>query len=209
MKGILGRKIGMTQIFDEEGNVVPVTVIEAGPCVVVQKRTKEKDGYEAVQIGFGEIKEKHLNKPMAGHFKSANVPPRRSLREIRGEWDVEIGSEIRVDIFSPKEMVDVTGISKGKGFAGVIKRWGFSGGPASHGSMSHRRPASAGAQQPQRVIKGKKMPGHMGAEQVTVQNLEVVKVDKEKNLLFLKGGVPGPKGSLVIIKQAVKSAKVS
>lgn len=209
MKGILGRKIGMTQIFDEEGNVVPVTVIEAGPCVVVQKRTKEKDGYEAVQIGFGEIKEKHLNKPMAGHFKSANVPPKRFLREIRGEWDVEVGSEIRVDIFSPKEMVDVTGISKGKGFAGVIKRWGFSGGPASHGSMSHRRPASAGAQQPQRVIKGKKMPGHMGAERVTVQNLEVVKVDKEKNLLFLKGGVPGPKGSLVIIKQAVKSAKVS
>ncbi|MBC7326687.1 50S ribosomal protein L3 [bacterium] len=206
MKAILGRKIGMMTYFTETGEALPVTVVQSGPCIVVQKKTLDKDGYEAIQIGFEEAKPKRLNKPLLGHFKKANVTPCKYLKEIRGSFeDLDVGSEIRVDIFSKGELVDVVGISKGKGFAGVIKRWGFSGGPASHGSMSHRRPASAGPQQPQRIIKGKKMPGHMGAERVTVQNLEIVDVDPEKNLLLIKGGVPGPKGSVVLIRQAKKS----
>ncbi|MGB9877085.1 MAG: 50S ribosomal protein L3 [bacterium] len=210
MKAILGKKIGMMSYFTEDGELIPVTVIQAGPCVVVQKKTLEKDGYDAIQIGFEEVKKEKLNKPLLGHFEKANVPPMRFLKEVRGKFEeFNVGSELKVDIFSPGEKVDVIGISKGKGFAGVMKRWGFSGGPATHGSMSHRRPASAGPQQPQRIIKGKKMPGHMGAERVTVQNLEVVGVDPEKNLLLVKGGVPGRKGSLLFIRQAIKSLQLA
>lgn len=206
MRALLGKKIGMMTYFTKDGEALPVTVVQAGPCVVVQKKTLDKDGYEAIQIGFEEVKPQRLNKPLLGHFKKANVPPLRFLREVRGSFEnLEVGNEIRVDIFSPGDKVDVVGISKGKGFAGVIKRWGFSGGPASHGSMSHRRPASAGPQQPQRIIKGKKMPGHMGVDRVTVQNLEVVEVDPEKNLLLVKGAVPGPKGGLLFIREAIKS----
>jgi large subunit ribosomal protein L3 len=207
-KGILGRKHGMTQIFDEKGEVIPVTVIEAGPCVVVQKKTTETDGYNAIQVGFGDVKEKRLTKPLIGHFKKAGVPFKRYLREFRLD-DVsgyEVGSEIKVDIFKPGDRVDVTGISKGKGFAGVVKRYGASRGPMSHGSKYHRRVGSMGATtDPGRTFKGKIMPGHMGHKRVTVQNLEVVKVDPELNLLLVKGSVPGPKGSLLIIKDSVKS----
>jgi large subunit ribosomal protein L3 len=207
-KGILGRKHGMTQIFDEKGEVIPVTVIEAGPCVVVQKKTTETDGYNAIQVGFGDVKEKRLTKPLIGHFKKAGVPFKRYLREFRLD-DVsgyEVGSEIKVDIFKPGDRVDVTGISKGKGFAGVVKRYGANRGPMSHGSKYHRRVGSMGATtDPGRTFKGKIMPGHMGHERVTIQNLEVVKVDPELNLLLVKGSVPGPKGSLLIIKDSVKS----
>ncbi|MDI3529723.1 MAG: large subunit ribosomal protein [Thermoanaerobacter sp.] len=207
-KGILGRKHGMTQIFDEKGEVIPVTVIEAGPCVVVQKKTVETDGYNAIQVGFGDVKEKRLTKPLIGHFKKAGVPFKRYLREFRLD-DVsgyEVGSEIKVDIFKPGDRVDVTGISKGKGFAGVVKRYGANRGPMSHGSKYHRRVGSMGATtDPGRTFKGKIMPGHMGHERVTIQNLEVVKVDPELNLLLVKGSVPGPKGSLLIIKDSVKS----
>lgn len=207
-KGILGRKHGMTQIFDEKGEVIPVTVIEAGPCVVVQKKTVETDGYNAIQVGFGDVKEKKLTKPLIGHFKKAGVPFKRYLREFRLD-DIsgyEVGSEIKVDIFKPGDRVDVTGISKGKGFAGVVKRYGANRGPMSHGSKYHRRVGSMGATtDPGRTFKGKIMPGHMGHERVTIQNLEVVKVDPELNLLLVKGSVPGPKGSLLIIKDSVKS----
>jgi large subunit ribosomal protein L3 len=208
MKAILGRKIGMISYFTQGGEMLPVSVVKAGPCFVVKKKTVEKDGYEAVQIGFEEIREGKLKKPMQGYFKNVALPPLRFLKEVRGRFDdLDIGSEIKVDIFTPGEKVDVVGTSKGKGFAGVIKRWGFSGGPASHGSMSHRRPASAGPQQPQRIIKGKKMPGHLGAERVTVQNLEVIDVDPERNLLLIKGAVPGRRGSLLLIRQAIKFQK--
>lgn len=207
-KGILGKKHGMTQIFDEKGEVIPVTVIEAGPCVVVQKKTVETDGYNAIQVGFGDVKEKKLTKPLIGHFKKAGVPFKRYLREFRLD-DIsgyEVGSEIKVDIFKPGDRVDVTGISKGKGFAGVVKRYGANRGPMSHGSKYHRRVGSMGATtDPGRTFKGKIMPGHMGHERVTIQNLEVVKVDPELNLLLVKGSVPGPKGSLLIIKDSVKS----
>lgn len=207
MKAIMGRKVGMTTYFGKDGEALPVTIVQAGPCVVVQKKTEDKDGYDAIQIGFEEVKPEKLNKPLLGHFKKANLSPRRFLKEIRGKFeDLDVGSEIRVDIFEPGEKVDVVGTSKGKGFAGVMKRWGFSGGPATHGSMSHRRPASAGPQQPQRIIKGKKMPGHMGAERVTIQNLEIVEVDPEKNLLLIKGAVPGPRGGVLLIRQAIKSS---
>ncbi|HCD09653.1 MAG TPA: 50S ribosomal protein L3, partial [Thermoanaerobacter sp.] len=201
-------KHGMTQIFDEKGEVIPVTVIEAGPCVVVQKKTVETDGYNAIQVGFGDVKEKKLTKPLIGHFKKAGVPFKRYLREFRLD-DIsgyEVGSEIKVDIFKPGDRVDVTGISKGKGFAGVVKRYGANRGPMSHGSKYHRRVGSMGATtDPGRTFKGKIMPGHMGHERVTIQNLEVVKVDPELNLLLVKGSVPGPKGSLLIIKDSVKS----
>ncbi|MBE3579987.1 MAG: 50S ribosomal protein L3 [Caldanaerobacter subterraneus] len=207
-KGILGKKHGMTQIFDEKGEVIPVTVIEAGPCVVVQKKTVEKDGYNAIQVGFGDISEKRVNKPLLGHFKKAGVSPKRYLREFRLD-DIsgyEVGTEIKVDIFKPGDRVDVTGISKGKGFAGVIKRYGARRGPMSHGSKYHRRVGSMGATtDPGRTFKGKKMPGRMGSDRVTIQNLEVVKVDPELNLLVVKGSVPGPKGSLLIIRDSVKS----
>jgi len=207
MRGILGKKLGMTQIF-KENKAVPVTVVEAGPCVVTQVKTREKDGYSAIQIGFDEIKEKHLNAPLKGHFAGAKVSPKKYLTEVaiaEGE-DYKVGQVLTVDIFSEGERIDVTGISKGKGFAGVMKRWGFKGGPASHGSRFHRAPGSIGAcADPSRVFKGKKMPGHMGNERVTVQNLEVAKVDPDQNLLLLRGSIPGAVGSLIMIKESVKA----
>ncbi|GAW90910.1 50S ribosomal protein L3 [Calderihabitans maritimus] len=206
-KGILGRKLGMTQIFNEEGHAVPVTVIEAGPCVVIQKKTTAVDGYDAVQLGFIPKKEKAVNKPLRGHFAKAGVKPFKYLREFRVDNidEYEVGQEIKVDIFNPGEKVDVVGTSKGKGFAGGIKRHGFHRGPMSHGSKYHRRPGALGAKGPARVFKGRKLPGRAGGERVTVQNLEVVKTDPEKNLLLVKGAVPGPKKGLVMIKSAVKA----
>lgn len=206
-KGLLGRKIGMTQIFDSEGNVIPVTVIEAGPCVVVQKKTLENDGYEALQLGFGEVNEKKVNKPIKGHFAKAKLSPKKYLREFKFENidDYSVGDEIKVDIFKVGDRVDVRGISKGKGFQGVIKRHGSQRGPMSHGSMYHRRPGSMGpTTSPGRVFKGKKLPGRMGNRKVTIQNLVVVGVEPEKNLLLVKGSVPGQKGGLLYITDSVK-----
>ena len=209
MKGILGKKIGMTQIFTEVGEVVPVTVVEAGPVVITQIKTVEKDGYNAVQVGFGDVKEKSLNKPQKGHLAAANTL-KKHLKEFRVD-SVEgytVGQEIKADLFAAGEMIDVTGISKGKGFQGPIKRHGQSRGPESHGSRYHRRPGSMGACSfPGRVFKNKKLAGHMGSVKVTVQNLEVVRVDADKNLILVKGAIPGPKGSMVTIKEAVKSSK--
>ena len=209
MKGILGKKLGMTQIFAEDGIVIPVTVVEAGPIVVTQIKTVEKDGYNAVQIGFGETKEKSLNKPQKGHLAAANVL-KKHLKEFRVD-SVEgytVGQEIKADLFTAGEKIDVSGTSKGKGFQGPIKRHGQSRGPESHGSRYHRRPGSMGACSfPGRVFKNKKLAGHMGSVKVTVQNLEVVKVDADKNLILVKGAIPGPKGSVVTIKEAVKSSK--
>ncbi|NLG83904.1 MAG: 50S ribosomal protein L3 [Firmicutes bacterium] len=209
-KGILGRKIGMTQIFGADGQAIPVTVVEAGPCVVVQKKSTTTDGYEAIQLGFGEKRERLFNKPLRGHFAKHGITPRRFLREIRleeGDPSYEVGQEIKVDIFREGEYVDVTGRSKGKGFAGVIKRWNFNRAPMAHGSMYHRRVGSLCATDPARVFKNRKLPGRMGGERVTVQGLRVVKVDPERNLLLVKGAVPGPKGGLLIIKETVKRAK--
>ena len=208
-KAILGKKIGMTQIFDEKGVAIPVTVIEAGPCTVVQVKTKDADGYEAIQLGFGEVKEKKLIKPMKGHFTKANVTPKKHLSEFRlDEISYNVGDEIKADIFSVGETVDVTGTSKGKGFQGVIKRHGQSRGPMGHGSMYHRRPGSMGSTStPGRVYKGKNLPGHMGVETVTVQNLEIVKVDSDKNVLLIKGSVPGNKGAILKIRNSSKSTK--
>lgn len=206
-KGILGKKLGMTQIFTDDGHAIPVTVIEAGPCVVVQKKAMEKDGYYAIQLGFGDIRERLVNKPDMGHFKRHKVRPVRYLREFRASEDLphEVGSEIKADIFSEGDLVDITGTSIGKGFAGAIKRWNFRRGPMSHGSMYHRRPGALGATGPARVLKGRKLPGRLGGERVTIQNLEVVRVDPERNLMLVKGSVPGRRGSLLIIKEAVKS----
>lgn len=206
MKGILGKKLGMTQLFTAEGNVVPVTVIEAGPNVVLQKKDAENDGYEAVQLGFSDKKEKNANKPEVGHAKKANTTPKRYVREIRGVdlAGYEVGQEVKADVFAEGEFVDVTGISKGKGFAGVIKRWGQSRGPMAHGSRYHRRPGSMGSIQANRVPKGKHLPGHMGHETVTIQNLEVVKIDVERNVLLVKGSIPGPKNGFVKIQETVK-----
>ena len=206
MKGILGTKIGMTQIWKDD-RAVPVTVILAGPCPVVQRKTNEVDGYEAVQIGFGDRKEKGLNKPKLGHLKKADVSPVRYLREFR-DFSPE-GDEVRVDVFGEGEKIDVTGTSKGKGFQGVMKRWNFAGGPASHGAKKwHRRPGSIGQRKtPGRVYKGKKMAGHMGDERVTVQNLEVVEVRPDENLILVKGAVPGANGGLVILRGAVKGGQ--
>ncbi|MFZ5645241.1 MAG: 50S ribosomal protein L3 [Bacillota bacterium] len=208
-KAILGKKVGMTQIFTNEGIAVPVTVIEAGPCVVVQKKTVEKDGYGAIQVGFGEKREKLFNKPQKGHFNKAGVRPLRFLKELRLEdWDnYQVGQELNADVFSEGEKVDVIGTSKGRGFSGGIKRHGFHRGPMAHGSKYHRRPGSLGAKGPARVYKGRKLPGQYGAARVTVQNLEVVKVDSDRNLLALKGAVPGPRGGLVMIKDSVKVKK--
>ena len=209
MKGILGKKLGMTQIFTEEGIVVPVTVVEAGPNVVTQVKTVEKDGYNAIQVGFEDAKEKSLNKPQKGHLAAANVL-KKHLKEFRVEAvdAYTVGQEIKADVFAAGEMIDVTGISKGKGFQGPIKRHGQSRGPESHGSRYHRRPGSMGAcSYPGRVFKNKKLAGHMGSVKVTVQNLEVVRVDADKNLILVKGAIPGPKGSMVTIKEAVKSSK--
>lgn len=206
MKGILGKKLGMTQVFTAEGNVVPVTVIEAGPCVVLQKKDQENDGYEAVQFGFSDKKEKRSNKPEVGHAKKAGATPKRYVREIRGInlADYEVGQEVKADLFTAGEFVDVTGISKGKGFAGVIKRWGQSTGPMSHGSRYHRGPGSMGSIQANRVPKGKRLPGHMGNETITIQKLEVIRVDSERNVLLVKGSIPGPKNGFVKVKQTVK-----
>ncbi|SMB88827.1 LSU ribosomal protein L3P [Thermanaeromonas toyohensis ToBE] len=208
-KGILGKKIGMTQIFDETGRAIPATVIQAGPCVVVQKKTIATDGYNALQVGFEPIKESRVNKPLRGHFAKAKVGPFRYLRELRLEnvEDYQVGQEIKADIFKPGERVDVTGISKGKGFAGGIKRHGFQRGPMAHGSKYHRRPGSLGAKGPARVFKGRKLPGHMGMERVTVLNLEVLRSDAQRNLLLVKGSVPGPRMGLLIIKDSVKGGK--
>lgn len=209
MKGILGRKIGMTQIFTEAGEVVPVTVVEAGPVVVTQVKTIENDGYNAVQVGFVDAKEKSLNKPQKGHLAAANTL-KKHLKEFRVESvdAYTVGQEIKADVFATGEMIDVTGISKGKGFQGPIKRHGQSRGPESHGSRYHRRPGSMGAcSYPGRVFKNKKLAGHMGSVKVTVQNLEVVRVDAEKNFILVKGAIPGAKGSVVTIKEAVKASK--
>lgn len=209
MKGILGKKLGMTQIFTEEGIVVPVTVVEAGPNVVTQVKTVEKDGYNAIQVGFEDAKEKSLNKPQKGHLAAANVL-KKHLKEFRVDAVEEftVGQEIKADLFAAGEKIDVTGTSKGKGFQGPIKRHGQSRGPESHGSRYHRRAGSMGACSfPGRVFKNKKLAGHMGSVKVTVQNLEVVRVDADKNLILVKGAIPGPKGSMVTIKEAVKSSK--
>ena len=209
MKGILGRKIGMTQIFTEAGEVVPVTVVEAGPVVVTQVKTIENDGYNAVQVGFVDAKEKSLNKPQKGHLAAANTL-KKHLKEFRVESvdAYTVGQEIKADVFAAGEIIDVTGISKGKGFQGPIKRHGQSRGPESHGSRYHRRPGSMGAcSYPGRVFKNKKLAGHMGSVKVTVQNLEVVRVDAEKNFILVKGAIPGAKGSVVTIKEAVKASK--
>ena len=209
MKGILGKKLGMTQIFTEEGIVVPVTVVEAGPNVVTQVKTVEKDGYNAIQVGFEDAKEKSLNKPQKGHLAAANTL-KKHLKEFRVDSVEEytVGQEIKADLFAAGEKIDVTGTSKGKGFQGPIKRHGQSRGPESHGSRYHRRPGSMGAcSYPGRVFKNKKLAGHMGSVKVTVQNLEVVRVDADKNFILVKGAIPGPKGSMVTIKEAVKSSK--
>lgn len=207
-KAILGKKIGMTQVFTEDGIVIPVTVIAAGPVAVVQKKTIENDGYEAIQVGFEDAKEKKLNKPLIGHFAKAGVALKKILREFRLDdcGSFNVGDVITAEVFAAGEKVDVTGTSKGKGFAGAIKRWGSHRGPMTHGSGYHRRPGSLGAcSTPSRVMKNKKLPGHMGVERVTVQNLDIVKVDAEKNLMLVKGAVPGPKGGLLIIKDSIKA----
>lgn len=207
MKGILGKKIGMTQLYKEDGTIVPVTVIEAGPCVVVQKKTIEADGYTALQVGFGERRENLLNKPEKGHLNKAGIKPVRFLKEFRLDSveEYQIGQEIKVDVFEIGENIDVVGTSKGKGFAGSIKKHNFQRGPMGHGSKSHRRVGSAGAKGPARVFKGTKRPGRMGGERVTVQNLEIVKIDTDRNLLVVKGAVPGPKGSLITVSKSVKA----
>lgn len=207
-KAILGTKIGMTQIFGEGGKVIPVTAILAGPCTVIQKKTVETDGYDAVQVGFGEIKEKKVNKPLKGHFAKADTANKKYLREFRLE-DVSaynVGDEIKAGVFEAGEKVDVSGISKGHGFAGPMKRWNLHRGPMSHGSHSQRVSGSMGmCSYPGRVFKGKKLPGHYGVDKVTIQNLEIVKVDAENNLILVKGAVPGIKGGLVTIRNAVKA----
>ncbi|NMA15182.1 MAG: 50S ribosomal protein L3 [Clostridia bacterium] len=207
MKGILGKKLGMTQVFTEDGMSIPVTVIEAGPCVVVQKKTSDNDGYTAVQLGFEPRKENRVNKPLKGHFNKAGLKPFHYLREIKVEDPeaYEVGQEIKADVFAAGEKVDVCGISKGKGFAGSIKRHGFGRGPQSHGSKYHRGSGSLGSMEPARVFKGRKLPGHMGHERVTVQNLEVVKADPERNLLLIKGAIPGPRKGLVVITASNKA----
>ncbi|WP_421382648.1 50S ribosomal protein L3 [Bacillus salacetis] len=208
-KGILGRKIGMTQVFAENGDLIPVTVIEAAGNVVLQKKTAEVDGYEAIQIGFEDKREKLSNKPEKGHVAKAETAPKRFIREFRGvnSSEYEVGQEVKVEIFAEGDIVDVTGISKGKGFQGAIKRHNQSRGPMSHGSRYHRRPGSMGPVDPNRVFKGKLLPGRMGGEQITIQNLEIVKVDAERNLLLVKGNVPGPKKALLKVKTGVKTTK--
>jgi len=210
MKGILGKKIGMTQVFTEEGKLIPVTVVEVEPNVVSQIKTVEKDGYDAIQLSTGTTKEKHSNKPKMGHLKKANTEPKRFLKEIRGVnvSDYTLGQVLKTeDVFVSGEVVDVTGTSKGKGFQGVIKRWNQSRGPMGHGSQYHRGVGSLGTMLPMHVIKGKKMPGHMGNVQTTIQNLEIVSVDTENNVILIKGNIPGPKKSFVMIREAVKGAQ--
>ena len=208
-KAIVGKKLGMTQLFDQNGNVVPVTVIEAGPCAVVQKKTAENDGYEALQVGFGDMKASKVTKPLKGHFAKGDVAPKKVLRELRLEDTSahNVGDIIKADVFAEGEAVDVTGTSKGKGYAGTIKRWNFGRLKESHGTGPvHRHGGSLGAcSSPSRVFKGKKMAGHLGHERVTIQNLNVVKVDAEKNIIAVKGAVPGPKGSIVVLFDSVKA----
>ncbi len=208
-KALIGKKLGMTQVFDEKGNVVPVTVIEAGPCPVVFMKTQEIDGYEAVQLGFGDIRIKHITKPLAGHYKKQGVAPKKTLREFKLTKDVNVGDILKADLFEIGEKVDVVGTSKGKGTAGVIKRWHFSRLKESHGTGPvGRHQGSLGAcSSPSRVYKGKKLAGHMGHERVTIQNLTIAKVDAEHNLLAVKGAVPGPKGGIVLITSSIKSLK--
>ncbi|HDU7438498.1 TPA: 50S ribosomal protein L3 [Listeria monocytogenes] len=206
-KGILGRKVGMTQVFTENGELIPVTVIEAAQNVVLQKKTVETDGYQAVQIGFEDKRAILSNKPEQGHVAKANTTPKRFIREFRDVNldEYEIGAEVKVDVFAEGDIIDATGVSKGKGFQGVIKRHGQSRGPMAHGSRYHRRPGSMGPVAPNRVFKNKLLPGRMGGEQITIQNLEIVKVDVEKNVLLVKGNVPGAKKALVQIKTATKA----
>lgn len=207
-KAIIGRKVGMTQIFDEAGKVIPVSVVLAGPCVVVQKKTVEKDGYSAIQVGFEDIREGLVNKPMKGHFAKSGISAKRFLRELRTD-DADkynVGDELKADVFASGEKVDVSGVSIGKGYQGVIKRWHANRGPKTHGSKFHRAVGSMGASSyPSRTFKNKHMPGHMGNANVTVQNLEVVRVDSAKNLILIKGGIPGPKKGLVLIKNTTKT----
>ena len=205
-KGILARKVGMTQVFDEVGRSIPVTVLEAGPCTVVSKRVSEKEGYQALQIGFKPAKESRLNNPQKGHFKKAGVKPLKYIRELRltSTSEYEVGQEIKADIFEPGEFVDVTGVSRGKGFAGSIKRHGHSRGAMTHGSHYHRGPGSLGGVDAARVFKGQSLPGRMGGEKVTVQKLEVIKADPDQNILLVKGAVPGPRGGLLMVKNSVK-----
>jgi large subunit ribosomal protein L3 len=208
--GILGIKIGMTQVFAEDGTCVPCTIMQAGPCVVVQRRDKQTDGYDAVQLGLVEfVKPQRINKAMTGHFKKADVAPMRVLREIRlqpSAGEVKLGERVLVDSFAPGELVDVTGVSKGKGFQGGVKRWHFRGGDASHGSMFHRAPGGIGASSfPSRVWKGQHFPGHMGNERITAKNLRVVKIDSDENLLLVRGAVPGPKGCYLLIRKSKRA----
>ncbi|MCR4926079.1 MAG: 50S ribosomal protein L3 [Clostridiales bacterium] len=208
-KGLIGKKIGMTQIFDEKGNVIPVTVVEAGPCTVTQKKTLENDGYEAVQVGFGDVKAQRVSKPMKGHFDKSDVAPKKVLKEFRLDdiSSVNVGDVLKADTFAVGDRVDVVGTSKGKGTAGAIKRWNFSRLKESHGTGPVARHAgSLGAcSDPSRVFKGKKLAGHLGHERVTIQNLDVVKVDVENNLIAIKGAIPGPKGGIVVIADSVKA----
>ena len=207
-KALIGKKVGMTQIFDEEGKVIPVTVIEVGPCTVTQIKTVEQDGYSAVQLGFGDVKESKLTKPELGKFSKTKLTPKKYLREFRVDSveGLNVGDELKADLFQAGDKVDIQGTSKGKGFQGVIKRHGQSRGPMGHGSMYHRRPGSMGpTSTPGRVFPGKKLPGHMGVETVTIQNLEVVKVDLDKNAILVKGSVPGAKGAILKIKSSVKA----
>lgn len=208
-KAIIGKKVGMTQIFTAEGKVIPVTVIEAGPCVVVQKKNMETDGYAAIQVGFAPTKEKNVTKPLGGHFKKAGSVAKKYVRELRLNdiTPYAVGQEIKADLFAAGEWVDVTGTSRGKGFAGSIKRHGYSRGPTTHGSHYHRGPGSMGAVDAARVFKGKKLPGRMGGDKVTVQRLEVVRVDAERNLLLIRGAVPGARGGLVTVKNSVKATR--
>ena len=207
-KAILGKKIGMTQVFTEDGQLIPVSVIQAGPCQVVQKKTEEVDGYTAVQVGYEDKKERRANKPEKGHFQKANVPVKKYLKEFKldNAAELNVGDELTVEQFADGDVLDVTGTSKGHGFAGTIKRWETHRGPMTHGSHYHRGPGSLGAcSDPSRVFKGKKMPGHYGVVKVTIQNLDLVKIDKERNLLLVKGSIPGPKGGLVVVRNAVKA----
>lgn len=210
VNGLLGRKLGMSRIFTEEGRWIEVTLLEAGPCTVVQRKTADADGYDAVQVGYGDVKEKRVNKPQMGHFKKTGVSPKRHLREFRVDAGSELqpGDEIKIDMFKTGDRVDISGTSKGKGFQGVIKRHGYGGGPGGHGSHFHRAPGSIGqCADPSKVYKGKGMPGQMGNKKTTTQNLEVIDVDPEKNLLVVRGAVPGAPGGLVVVKQSVKRKK--
>jgi large subunit ribosomal protein L3 len=207
-KAIMGKKLGMTQIFDENRKVVPVTVVEAGPCVVIQKKTMEKDGYQAIKVGFGDIRENLVTKPKKGQFAKAGVAVKRHIKEFRLEdtSSYEVGAEFKADVFAAGDKIDVSGVSKGKGFQGVIKRWNFHRGPMSHGSKFHRAVGSMGASSdPSRTFKNKKMPGHMGNVNTTVLNLEIVRVIPEKNIILIKGGIPGPNKGLVVIRDAIKA----